>query len=187
VIKGIHHVAISTPDAERLLNFYGDLLGMKVVYDQSWPPGTEVADAITNLEGSSARQILLRCGNAHVELFEYHAPTPAAGDPDRPVCDHGITHLCLDVEALDAEHERLKAAGVRFHCEPQDVVMPQGVGFGVRTTYARDPDGNVVELQELTPVNSPRSSVAGAEGAFAEPASLTLASRRARLCPPASR
>ena len=148
-ITGIHHVAISTPDAERLLAFYRDLLGMEVVFDQTWPPGTEVADAITALEGSSARQLLLRCGNAYIELFEYHAPEAAPGDPHRPVCDHGITHLCLDVEDLEYEYERLDGAGVRFHCEPQDL------GF-VRTTYARDPDGNVVELQELTPQVSQR-------------------------------
>jgi hypothetical protein len=30
-----------------------------------------------------------------------------------------------------------------FHCPPQ------AVGPDVRTTYGRDPDGNVVELQEV--------------------------------------
>ncbi|MEA2273189.1 MAG: hypothetical protein QOI98_1897 [Solirubrobacteraceae bacterium] len=32
-----------------------------------------------------------------------------------------------------------------FHAPPQDL------GGGVRTTYGRDPDGNVVELQQLRP------------------------------------
>ena len=145
MITGIHHVAISTPDADRLLAFYRDLLGMEVVFEQTWPVGTEQADAITALEGSSARQILLRCGNAYLELFEYAAPQPSLGDPERPVCDHGITHLCVDVQDLDGEYERLVEAGVPFHCGPQSL------GGGVRTTYGRDPDGNVVELQELMP------------------------------------
>ena len=145
MIAGIHHVAISTPDAERALGFYRDLLGFEPLFDQSWPPGTAVADRITALHGSSARQVMLRRGNAYLELFEYAAPEPRHGDPQRPVCDHGITHLCLDVTGLDAEYERLREAGVAFHCPPQDL------GAGVRTTYARDPDGNVVELQELSP------------------------------------
>ena len=34
---------------------------------------------------------------------------------------------------------------MRFHCAPQDL------GAGVRTTYGRDPDGNVVELQQPVP------------------------------------
>ena len=144
-INGIHHTAISTRDADRLLAFYRDLLGLEVVFEQSWPAGTAQADAITGLSGSAARQILLRCGNAYLELFEFGAPEARPGDPDRPVCDHGITHVCFDVDDLDADYARLCAAGVRFHCEPQDLA------FGVRTTYGRDPDGNVVELQELTP------------------------------------
>ena len=141
----LHHVAISTPDADRALGFYAGRLGLEPVYDRAWPAGTEAADRITALDGTAARQILLRAGNAYLELFEYTAPEAAPADPHRPVCDHGITHVCLDVADLDVEYERLSAAGVRFHCPPQDL------GHGVRTTYARDPDGNVVELQELRP------------------------------------
>jgi predicted enzyme related to lactoylglutathione lyase len=61
------------------------------------------------------------------------------------VCDHGITHVCVDVDDLDADHERLSSAGMSFHAPPQDL------GGGVRTTCGRDPDGNVVELPELRP------------------------------------
>ena len=61
------------------------------------------------------------------------------GDPNRPVCDHGITHIAFEVDDLDAEYDRLKAAGMRFHCPPQNL----GVS---RVTYGRDPDGNVLEL-----------------------------------------
>jgi catechol 2,3-dioxygenase-like lactoylglutathione lyase family enzyme len=145
VILGIHHVAISTPDVERSLGFYRDLLGFEVVFGGSWPRGVAAADRITALEGSSARQVLLRAANAYLELFQYASPEPKPADPQRRVCDHGITHLCVDVDDLDAEYERLRERGVEFHCEPQDL------GAGVRTTYARDPDGNVVELQELSP------------------------------------
>ncbi len=144
MIRGLHHVAISTPDARRLIEFY-KRLGFAVAFDQSWPQGTEVADAITGLRGSAARQVLLRVPGAYVELFQYAAPAPRPGDPQRPVNDHGITHLCLDVEDLDALHAELTGAGVHFESPPQDI------GAGVRTCYARDPDGNVVELQELTP------------------------------------
>jgi catechol 2,3-dioxygenase-like lactoylglutathione lyase family enzyme len=144
MIAGVHHVAISTGDLDRLLRFYRDTLGLEVRFEQTWSPGNEKADAITGLCDSSARQVLLAAGNAYVELFEFRSPPPRPGDPDRLVCDHGITHLCLDVADLDAEYQRLSAGGVRFHAPPQDL------GRGVRTTYARDPDGNVVELQELT-------------------------------------
>ena len=144
MICGLHHVAIATNDAERMLAFYRDLLGLEVVIDYTWPDGTDVADQITALSDSSARQIILRNGNAYFEIFQYFSPQPTQGDPARRVCDPGITHLCFDVVDLDSEYARLSKAGMTFHCPPQDVAA------GVRTTYGRDPDGNVVELQEVT-------------------------------------
>jgi catechol 2,3-dioxygenase-like lactoylglutathione lyase family enzyme len=64
------------------------------------------------------------------------------------VCDHGITHIALDVRNIGAEYERLSAAGMRFHCPPLDMGT-------VKATYGRDPDGNVVELQEILDDESP--------------------------------
>ncbi len=151
MIRGIHHTALSTPDLDRMLAFYRDLLGLEVVSEFQWPAGTELADRITGLEGSSAKAAMLRAGNAHIELFQYASPTPGALDAKRPVCDHGITHVCLDVVDVDAEYERLVAAGMVFHCPPQDL------GPDIRTTYGRDPDGNVLELQE---VRNPKSPIA---------------------------
>jgi glyoxylase I family protein len=143
VIRGLHHVAIATNDAERMLAFYRDVVGLEVVVDYTWPDGTDVADQITALPHSSARHIMLRSGNAYFEIFEYRSPQPRPRDPAPRVCDPGITHLCFDVVDLDREYERLSGAGMTFHCPPQDVAA------GIRTTYGRDPDGNVVELQEV--------------------------------------
>lgn len=139
MIKGINHVAISTPNIERLSAFYLEQLGFEEIFRLNWEVGDEVLDNITGLKDSSARIIMLRCGNACVELFEYASPPPRNGDPARPVCDHGITHLCLEVEDIEAEYDRLTAAGMQFHCPPQLL-------GDLRATYGRDPDGNVVEL-----------------------------------------
>ncbi len=148
MIRGIHHTAMSTGDLERMLAFYRDLLGFRVVLDFEWQVGTEVADRITGLKGSSARAVMLHTGNACIELFQYATPPPRPGDAHRPVCDQGITHICLDVTDLDAEYARLRAAGMVFHCPPQDA-------GDIRTTYGRDPDGNVIELQEVLSASSP--------------------------------
>lgn len=139
MIKGIHHTAISTGDFERALAFYRDLLGLEMVSELNWPSGVELADTITGLEGSAARSVMLRTGNSSIELFEFSSPAPKPSDPKRRVCDHGITHIALEVDDIDPEYERLKAAGMSFHCPPQDL----GVS---RVTYGRDPDGNVLEL-----------------------------------------
>lgn len=145
MIHGINHVAISTPDIERAARFYTGLLGFEEVFRLNWDIGHQALDAITGLTDSSARIIMLKCGNACVELFEYRTPTPRPGEARRPVNDHGITHLCLQVTDIEAEYARLRDAGMHFHCAPQTV------GGGIWATYGRDPDGNVVELLESPP------------------------------------
>jgi catechol 2,3-dioxygenase-like lactoylglutathione lyase family enzyme len=142
MIRGLHHIGISTGDLERALAFYRDLLGLETVFEAGWPAGAEVFDNITGLSNSSAKVAMLRAGNTMIELFQYESPPPRPGEPDRPVCDHGITHICLDVTDVEAEYQRLTGAGMRFHCPPQDL------GFA-RATYGRDPDGNVVEILEI--------------------------------------
>lgn len=143
MILGVHHTAISVSDMERSLAFYRDLLGLEVLFDNSWPPGSEQADKILRVKDTSARVVMLRTGNTHIELFQFHTPDPAPMAQDRPVIDRGITHIALDVKDVDAEYERLSKAGMVFHCEPQNL------GDNCRTTYGRDPDGNVIEIQEL--------------------------------------
>lgn len=147
MIRGIHHVAISTGDIDRLIAFYRDVIGMEVARESSWPVGSERIDALVGLPGSSARTATLRMGNAYLELFQYVTPSGAPQPHDRPVSDHGYTHFCLDVVDIDAEFERLSAAGMPFHCPPPPA---RSIGSGsLRSTYGRDPDGNVVELQEF--------------------------------------
>lgn len=97
---------------------------------------------------------MLKTSNACVELFQYATPSPKSSEANRPVCDHGITHLCLQVTDIDAEYERLQAAGMRFHCPPQ-------TRSGLRVTDGRDPDGNVVELLEVTDRESTLAVQAG--------------------------
>ncbi len=142
MIRGIHHTAISTIDLERSLRFYRDLLGFEPVLDFSWPEGNVGMNTTHQLEETAGRVVLLRAGNSMIELFEYTTPRPRPREAGRRMCDHGIVHFCLDVDDVQAEYERLSAAGVSFHCPPVD--------YGsVKLTYGRDPDGNVIEFQEI--------------------------------------
>lgn len=142
MILGVNHVAMSVPDIARAVEFYCGQLGFEKVIETGWPVGTAAADKILAVKDTSARVVHLRTTNLMIELFEFAAGNAARQDPNRPVIDHGITHLALAVTDLDAEYARLCAAGMRFHSEPT-VVAP-----GVRTAYGRDPFGNVIELEE---------------------------------------
>ena len=73
MIRGIHHVAICTPDLDRLAAFYRDVIGFTEVMNTSWSD-RPIVDRIINLRGSAARQIMLQAGNAYLELFQYELP-----------------------------------------------------------------------------------------------------------------
>jgi glyoxylase I family protein len=143
MIVGFHHAAISTPDLDRFLGFYCGVLGCHVAWTFGWETGSDEADAVTGLEGSAARAVMLKLGDSFLEVFEFSSPPIDAQTTERPVNEHGISHVCLQVEDIHTEYDRLRQAGMRFHCPPQ----AQETGF---VTYGRDPDGNVVELLEFT-------------------------------------
>jgi catechol 2,3-dioxygenase-like lactoylglutathione lyase family enzyme len=145
MINRIQHAAISTGDMARALEFYRDLLGFELLSDATWERGSPAsanAQQIMDLEDVSVRAVMLRLGDTLLELFEFESPRPAPAEPNRPVCDHGYTHICLDVTDMETEYERLKRDGMRFHCPPMQL------GRSTKVTYGRDPDGNVIELYE---------------------------------------
>jgi len=145
MIRGIHHPGITTGDLDRALAFYRDLLGFQPVSDFGWEAGSELSDLavrITGLAGSTGRAVLLRAGNAFVEIFEYKAPASTRSD-DRALSQQGFAHLCVDSGDVIADYARLVAAGVEFNAPPQDVGP-------MRLCFCRDPDGNFVELQQIT-------------------------------------
>ena len=144
MIRGIHHVAVSTPDLDRIVAFYRDVMGAEPVYEGGWEKGSEIIDKIVGLEGSSCRQAMLKLNNAYLEFFEYQSPTPEPKDPAYPPNNHGYTHFCIDVTDIDAEYERLTNAGVKFNISPPDFE-----GGDIRATYGRDPDGNIIEIQQI--------------------------------------
>lgn len=142
MIRGLHHIAISTPNLNRLLGFYRDLLGFQEVSRTSWPKGSTQVDQVLGLRDSAATTVMLKTENLCMELFEFDAPAAPPADAERPVHHYGLTHVCLDVTDIDGVYKRMLDAGVRFHCPPQD--------FGsIKATYGRDPDGNVFEIQEV--------------------------------------
>ncbi|MEX2446090.1 MAG: VOC family protein [Dehalococcoidia bacterium] len=142
MIGRLHHVGISTPDIERAIAFYSSLFGFEVMQRGGWEPGNTARDRQHLAEGTSAVSALLERDGMLLELRQYRHPQGAPQPVDRPVVDHGINHFCIHVEDIDGEYERLQAAGMAFHCEPLEVAP------GLRLTYGRDPDGNVIELLE---------------------------------------
>jgi glyoxylase I family protein len=143
MIRGIHHVAVHVNDLDRMVRFYKDAFGFEVVGEGfSWKD-TPMLDRILDVPGSAAKGIMLRAGTCYLELFQFTAPPPRSSQPLRPF-DKGYTHFCVDVTDIEREYERLKGLGMTFgHSAPLDAGH-------VKTIYGRDPEGNVIEIQQTT-------------------------------------
>ena len=142
MIKGFHHAAISTPDLKRCIDFYTNVIGGEVAWTFGWPADTPEAAEVTGLENSAADAVMLKIGNSFLEVFEFSLPAQQLRATDRPVHRYGITHISLEVSDINAEYERLQAAGMPFNCKPKSQ-------DGSAMVYGRDPDGNVIELIEF--------------------------------------
>lgn len=140
MIRGLGHIGISVANLGRSIDFYQKCLGMELVVQTTFEGARY--EQVLRLKDAKGKVALLKAGEMQLELFEFSEPRPQALDPKRPVCDHGITHFCVEVTDIEGEYERLKEAGVPFHCPPVDF---EGIA---KATYARDPDGNVFELRE---------------------------------------
>ena len=151
-VQGVHHIGISVPDIAKAREFYIDLLGaVEEVAPLAWRDNPMI-DKIVGLEGSAASQFMCRLGNTHFEVFEYASPRSAPQDPDKGVHNFGYTHFALQVDDLAACCERLKAAGIRLHAEPNLASIklhPDGTRTGFSATYCRDWFGNVFEIMEI--------------------------------------
>jgi catechol 2,3-dioxygenase-like lactoylglutathione lyase family enzyme len=144
MIRGIHHVSAHVRDLDRMVEFYRSAFGFEIVGEEfSWRD-TPMLDQILDVPGSAARGVMMRAGSCYLELFQFSAPLPDSTRPLRPF-DKGYTHFCVDVTDIDQEFQRLCALGMTFgHRAPLDVGH-------VKTIYGKDPEGNVIEIQETMP------------------------------------
>lgn len=122
LVAGFHHASLLVADTERALGFYRDLLGLPVSPAR---PAMSFAGA------------WLDVGPQQIHLLELPNPDPAAGRPEHGGRDR---HLALTVTDLDSLAGRLEAAGITYSMSRS----------GRRALFCRDPDGNAVELIEVT-------------------------------------
>lgn len=140
MIRGIHHVSVHCKDLDRMVQFYKEAFGFEVIDEFSWS-NAEIVDRLIDTPGSAARGCMVRAGSCYMELFEFSAPKPGAPKPKDPQ-DKGYTHMCIDVTDIEQEYTRLKSLGMTFGAD-----APIDMGH-VKSVYGRDPEGNIIEIQQ---------------------------------------
>jgi len=127
-ISGIAHIGIRVHDLARARAFYENVLGFRFAVGPvgpepvailHHPSGIEI-NLILNAASSSAANILM-------DVPEKHA---------------GYTHVALSVRDVDEAKARLEEAGITITEGP--ITFPGGA----RAIFIRDPDRNVIELNQ---------------------------------------
>lgn len=146
MFRRIYHTSFTVSDMDRSLEFYRDLLGMKVVGDQGGRGG--YLATVTGFPEVDLRVVFLKTTETSedlLELIEYRAPKGEKADVR--TCNSGAAHLCFEVDDIHEEYERLKSAGVRFKSPPNPI--PGGRHRGGYLVYMLDPDDITLELMQL--------------------------------------
>lgn len=130
------HAAFAVTDVARTLAFYEHL-------------GIREAFRLHHDDGSLMLVYLHVAGDRFIEIF------PGGPEPD-PGRNGSFMHLCLLTEDLTGAVEALRAAGIAID-------RPASVGRDTNLqAWIRDPDGNPIELMQLSP-DSPQRHVARGE------------------------
>ena len=142
MITGMNHTGFVVRDIDKSLEFYRDVAGLEVVrtVDRDGGPISELLgyDHV-HLTGA-----ILSVGNGHLlELLQYLQPE----GEDRHSEERstlGASHLAFDVDDIEQTYQDLISRGA------QKLNPPVEMQPGRKACYLQDPDGNWLELIEVT-------------------------------------
>lgn len=150
MLKGIDHINLVVRDLPRMIDFYESHLGLAVTRRATI--SGEWIDRVVGLKEVVADVVYLDFpAGPRIELICYRRPVG-----DRPAGvgaanAQGIGHIAFRIEDIDSLVNRLKAAGIQFLSDVQNVPDAQVTyanGVRKRLVYFRDPEGNLLELCE---------------------------------------
>ena len=132
------HVALVSPDLDRLVEFYGLLLNAEPnrrTNRASGPTFDEVAD----YDDVMIRAAWFDIGNMILEMWQF--VNPVTPEPKQPPAFEalGYNKMAFEVSDLEKDFARLSEQGIEF-------LAPPGISEDGVEACLRDPDGNLVSL-----------------------------------------
>lgn len=144
MITGLAHTGVCVSDCEAAVAFYRDVLGLHILSPPYVMSGNAIRDDMGELVSDPTMKAAIvglpGDGDRVLEVIEYL--NVGGGTADRALTDHGLSHVGLMCEDLDATRAELESKGVRF--------LVSGIAdvARVRTTWFVDPWGVVFILVE---------------------------------------
>jgi predicted enzyme related to lactoylglutathione lyase len=141
------HTNLIARDWKKLVRFYSEVFGCEPKGPERDMSGAWL-DHLTSLRNAYLRGVHLRVpgygdGGPTLEIFNYDQLI----DGELPAANRtGFAHIAFRVDDVDQALQAVTAAGGSTVGE---IVTTQVDGVGVlRVVYARDPEGNIIELQK---------------------------------------
>jgi catechol 2,3-dioxygenase-like lactoylglutathione lyase family enzyme len=145
-LKSAHHTGFVVANLEKSIDFYTQVLGLKLAIEPSpWAEGPGL-DLGLGVSGARIRSASIAVGTSTlIELVEFGHSTPAVSDPKRD----GLrtAHMCFEVDNAVETRQELIAKGVRFTSEVNEIT--EGPQAGWKWVYFLDPDDITLELIEI--------------------------------------
>ena len=143
-IQSIYHTGFVVRDLDRALDFYVDILGLRLEREPIETDSDWLAQVVGYPE-VRMRMAYVGVGDGHsIELIEYVEPAaepqPGIADRNRP----GSAHAAFVVDSVADWRERLARHGVKAQGprEERDLPFP----WARWAIYFQDPDGNWLEM-----------------------------------------
>ena len=151
------HIAIGVTDMTRSLPFY-EALGFKVFIDRI-ERNAALDDAMSASGANEDRRVCyMRATDAHPPQFlSLHYRASIQNKPLKAE-EIGINHASIWVNDMDAVLAGIKSAGGSISIPP---FVAEGDGWTlqpghwVRSTFIADPDGTLIQLDQIVPVPTP--------------------------------
>lgn len=146
-ILGVNAIPISVTDLDAALEFYQAATPFELIkHDQIQDDAA--ADHLFCAEGVSLKRAILRAPNMLLELMEFEE-NRNRDVSKMPIHGPGMTHTCYQSPATQSGYEKFRSAGADI-LTTGDSAVDLG-GYGVTYAYAHDPDGNMLEMEQLDP------------------------------------
>lgn len=156
--QAISHIALCVTDLDRSVHFYRDLLGFELLEAGIEDEIVAPQRVLYEKHDRKFRFAALRCDGANFRPSGEHVSPPGgraallvliapqdAGPSGTAIkLDQvGISHIGFWVNGLDAIHATLSSHGVDV------VVPPHDLNVTVRSAFVADPDGILIQLDEV--------------------------------------